>query len=817
MDFLWQDLKHAARTMRKNPGFTAVVVLTMALGIGVNTALFSVVNGVLLNPLPYPHPEQLVTLHESKPNFETGSISYPNFRDWQRDNYSFSAIAVSRGYDFSLTGAGEAEQVDARFVSSDFFPLLGVMPEAGRLFAPGEDEIGATPLAMISAGLWKRKFASSPDVLGKGITLDGKAYNIVGVIPANFELLLRSFRVADVYVPIGQWDNPFLANRGAGLGIHGIGRLKPGVTIERAQADMDGVSRNLAAAYPDDDNGIGAKLIPLRVDMLGKTQPILLVLLGAVGFLLLIACVNVANLLLARSTARAREFAIRAALGARQTRLVRLLLTESVLLALAGGALGLLFATWIVEAALGALPQELPRAHEIGMDTHVQLFTLGVSLFAGVLFGLVPALKTSQPDLHHSLKEGGRGASGRRQRTQGTFVLVEMALTVVLLIGAGLMVRSLAALWNVNPGFTAHNVLNFDFSFFPSMRNANAAAVRATLREVNHVLESIPGVRAQTLSWGAEPLLGDDEDLFWIDGQPKPTTKNDMNWSLSHVVQEKYLQVMGIPLLRGRFFTPQDNEQTQHVIVVDDVFARRYFGGQDPIGKRIHLDNKGGLAEIVGVVGHVKQWGLDTEDSQALRAELYFPYMQLPDEAVVLARGGTGGFVRFDGSAAETTEAIRAALRRMNGEQVIYNVRTMEEVISRTLAARRFSMLVLAVFAGLALALSSAGIYGVISYLAGQRTHKIGVRMALGAQRSDVLQLVLGQGAKMAVVGIVIGLGAAVGLTRLVANQLFHVSATDPLTFAAVAILLLGVSQAACYLPARRATRVDPLVALRYE
>ncbi len=393
MGTLVQDVRFAIRMLTKNPGFTAVVVLTLALGIGANTALFSIVNGVLLNPLPYPHPEQLVTLHESKPNFANGSISYPNFRDWQKDNHTFSAIAVTRSYGYSLTGMGEAEQVRAGFVSSDFFPLLGVRPVIGRAFAPDEDRIGAAPTVLISAGFWKRKFGSAPDVLGKSLTLDGMDYTIVGVIPANFDLLLKSFRTAELYVPIGQWTNNLLTSRGAGLGIHGVGRLKPGVTIEQARADMNQVAQNLAVAYPDSDKGIGASLIPIQSDMVGDVRPTLLILLGAVGFVLLIACVNVASLLLARSTGRTREFAIRAALGAGQGRLVRQLLTESILLALAGGGLGLLVADWSTRAALGALPVTLPRAGEIGLDTHVLIFAVAISLLAGILFGLAPALE----------------------------------------------------------------------------------------------------------------------------------------------------------------------------------------------------------------------------------------------------------------------------------------------------------------------------------------------------------------------------------------------------------------------------------------
>lgn len=812
LERLMQDLRYGLRMLVRSPGYTAIAILTLALGIGANTALFSVINGVLLNPLPLPEPNQLVTLHESKPNFDRGSISYPNFLDWQRENHTFSSMAIARAYAFSLTGMGEAEQVNGEFLSSDFFPLLGVKPVIGRTFAPGEDRVGAGPIALISAGLWQRKFGGTPDVLGKNMMLDARDYTIIGVIPASFHLAIPGFRDREVYVPIGQWTNNLLLTRGAGLGIHGIGRLQPGVSIDQAQADMDGVTRNLAAAYPDADKGIGAKLVPLKQQMVGEVRPFLLVLLGAVGCVLLIACVNVANLLLARSIGRAREFAIRAALGASRARVVRQLLTESVLLALAGGLLGLLLAAWGTHAALRLLPAALPRAEEIGLDAHVLIFTTAISLLAGILFGLAPALKVSQPNLHETLKEGGRGASGTRHRTQGVFVVVETALALVLLIGAGLMIRSLVELWNVDPGFNPHNVLSFGLSLPPSLAKASPDAIRAAFREFDAKIAAIPGVRAVSQTWGALPLSGDDENLFWFEGQPKPASENDMNWAIDYIVEPDYLTVMGIPLQRGRFFTSQDNERSPRVVVVDDVFAAKYFPNQDPIGKRIHMANGDYPAEIVGVVGHVKQWGLDSDDTQPLRAQFYLACMQMPDDFM-----GAGVVVRSDETTTGLFDSIRHTSSQMSSQQVIFGAQTMNEIISDSLAARRFSMILLGTFAALALLLASVGIYGVISYLVGQRTHEIGLRMALGAQRGDILRLVLGQGGRMAGIGIVIGFAAALGLTRLMTNLLFGVKPTDPLTFAAVAMLLCGVALAACYVPARRAMRVDPMVALRYE
>jgi predicted permease len=814
---LTQDLRYGLRMLVKSPGYTAIAILTLALGIGANSALFSVINGVLLNPLPFPEPNQLVTLHESKPNFDRGSVSFPNFLDWQKDNHTFASIAIARPYAFSLTGMGEAEQINGEFVTSDFFPLLGVQPVIGRTFSPGEDRVGAAPVALISAGLWQRKFGGKPDVLGKTMTLDARDYIIIGVVPASFHLAIPGFRDRSLYVPVGQWNNNLLLSRGAGLGFHGVGRLKPGVSIAQAQADMDGVTRDLAAAYPDTDKGIGAKLILLKQQMVGDVQSVLLVLLGAVGCVLLIACVNVANLLLARSAGRAQEFAIRVALGANRVRIIRQLLTESVLLALAGGLLGLLLAAWGTRAALGLLPAALPRAEEIGLDTHVLIFTMAMSLVAGILFGMVPALKVSQPNLHGKLKEGGRGASGARHRAQGVFVVVETALALVLLVGAGLMTRSLVRIWNVDPGFNPKNVLSFGVSLPPSLMKAGPDTIRAAFREFDARMASIPGVRAVSQSWGSFPMGSDDENLFWFEGQSKPASNSEMSWGIDYIVEPDYLRALGIALLRGRFFSNQDNEHAPRVVVVDDVFAAKYFPNQEPIGKRIHLSLDDDPAEIVGVVGHVKQWGLDADDLQPLRAQFYLACAQMPDKFVGLTPSGSGVVVRFDPRATGLFDSIRHASTQMSNQQVIFGAQSMEEIISDSLADRRFSMILLGIFAALALVLASIGIYGVISYLVGQRTHEIGVRIALGAQRTDILRLILSQGGRMAGIGIIIGFAAALGLTRLMANLLFGVKPTDPLTFVAVAMLLCGIALAACYVPARRAMRVDPMVALRYE
>jgi len=820
LETFWQDVCFGFRMLRKSPGFTAVAVFTLALGIGANTALFSVVNGVLLNPLPYPHPEQLVTLHESKPNFSTGSISYPNFLDWQKENHTLSSAAVSRSYSFSLTNLGGAEQIQGQFVTSDFFSILGVRPVMGRSFAPDDDQTGAAPVAMVSAGFWKRKLSGEPDVVGKSLTLDGREFTIIGVIPSEFDLKIDSFSTSDVYAPVVQWNNNLLFDRGAGLGFHGIGRLKPDTSLGQARADFAGVTKNLAAAYPEVNKGIGAALIPFKQRMLGDVKPILLVLFCAVGFVLLIACANIANLLLARASGRAREFAVRTALGAGKARLIRQLLTESVLLGILGGAFGLLLAGWGTHAALKALPEALPRAGEVGIDLRVLLFTASTALLAGILFGLAPALKISRTNVQDNLKEGGRGASGARKGAHGVLVVVEMALALVLLIGAGLTLRSLVQLWNVDPGFNPQNVMFFGFSLSPATLMTSPAAIRAGFRNADAAIAATPGVEAVSISWGAFPMSGDDEWLFWLDGQPKPTTRSEMNWAIEYVVDPDYLKIMGTPLHGGRFFTPQDDENAPKVVVVDDVLAKKYFGNENPIGKRLFLEIGGQedmSAEIVGVAGHVKQWGLDTDDTEPLRAQLYFPFMQLPDPLMALAPMGMGAVVRSRGPVTGLFDSIRHSVQQVNSEQVVAGAQTMDEIISSSIASRRFSMILLGSFALLALLLSSLGIYGVVSYLVGQQTREIGIRIALGAQRGDVMRLVLGDGAKMALIGVGVGLVAAVAMTQLMTSVLYGVSATDPVTFAAVAVVLTGVALVACYIPARRAMRVDPMVALRYE
>jgi predicted permease len=813
MTTLRQDLRYAIRMLLKSPGFAAIAVLTLALGIGTTTALFSAVNGVLLNPLPYPHSEQLVAVYGSAPGFSQGPVAYLNFLDWQHDARTFSSMATYRNQDYNFTGRNEAERLSGYMISAGFFSTLGVQPILGRAFRVDDDQVGAAPVVVLGGGVWQRKFGSSPDIVGKSLTLNGTSYLVVGVIPSSFTFYGHD---RDVYTPIGQWNDPSFRDRRISVSAHVLGRLKPGVTIPQAKADMDVVARNLAESYPVADKDVGIALVSMKEDIVGNVQPFLLVLLAAVGFLLLIACANVANLLLARAMSRSREFAVRAALGASHMRVIRQLLTESILLAGLGGMLGLLLAFWATKAALNTLPGTLPRANEISLDGRVLLFTMALSLFAAIVFGLAPALKSSRLNLQEILKESSRGSGGTRHRLQGSFVALEVAMTLLLLIGAGLMLRSLTALWRVNPGFNPSRAITFNLSM-PSTSATTSDEIRARLRQFDDKMGSIPGVQAVSVTLGSRPMIHDSSLPFWIEGRPKPTTDNEMPQAMFYLVEAGFQQAMGTTLERGRFVTAQDNENAPVVIDIDDVFARTYFPNENPVGEHVYLTQFNVQAEIVGVVGHIKQWGLGSDAKSAVEAQFYYPFMQLPEKIMPLVADAVAVVLRTQGDPAAIMGPVRRAVYETDPREVIYGVQTLDALLANSLAARRLSMILLEIFAALALVLSCVGIYGVISYLVSQRTHEIGVRMALGAQRSDVMKLVLTQGAEMALAGMAIGLVAALGLTRLMANELFGVSAYDPLTFVAGAILLALVALLACYVPARRAVRVDPIVALRYE
>jgi predicted permease len=809
---LWQDLRYGLRVLLKNAGFTTIAVLTLALGIGANTALFSVVNGVLLNPLPFTNPEQLVAVYSSTGQFEEASVSYLNFLDWQKENHSFAYFGAFRSDDYNLTGMGEPERLHAHMISAEFFPAYGIKPILGRNITPEEDRAGGAPVVVIGDGLWKRKFGLAPDVVGRNVTLNGTTYAIVGVAQSQITGLSPS----DIYVPIGQWTDPTFRQRGVGMGMNTVARLKPEVRIEQARADMEAIAQDLAAAYPESNKGSGVRLIPMKADVIGNVRGILLVLLGAVSFVLLIACANVANLMLARSTARSREFAIRAAIGASAGRVMRQLLTESVMLGLAGGALGLLLAKWGTRAMLAALPETLPRTEDIGLDSHVLLYAVGISILTGVAFGLVPALKLMRPDMHETLKEGGRGGSGARHRLQNTLVAAEMAMAVVLLIGAGLMIRSLAALWGINPGFDAHNVLAFQTSW-TSDPKTTTQQLRVKHQESIRQLQSVPGVEAVSIMGGSLPMTGDSEVPFWIEGKPKPVNQQEMPFALFYLVTPDYHKVMRIPLQIGRLLNDRDDEHAPIVALIDSSFAQKYFPGENPIGKRLNLAFLDFQAEIVGVVGHVEHWGLGSKAHENLQAQLYLSAWQLPDRFWPLLANGGSYVARTAGTPMGVLSSLREAAQRVDSSTVVFEVRQMDDIVARSIATQRMAMLLLTVFSGLALVLSAIGIYGVISYLAGRRTQEIGVRIALGASAMDVLRMVLGEGMRITLAGVGVGIVAALALTRLIARLIYGVSALDPLTFAAVAVLLSAVALLACYLPARRAMRVDPIVALRYE
>jgi predicted permease len=817
LDHFWQDVRYGVRTLRRSPGFAVIAILTLAIGIGANTALFSVVNGVLLNPLPYPQPDRLAALYARANEFNKFSISYPNFLDWSRQNHSFSSLAAFRGETFTMTGIGEPERLDANMVSATFFPLLGVNPIIGRNFEEKEDQLGAARAALISEGLWKRKFGAAADIVGKSIRLDNNLYAITGVIPATFHFQNDNYHSkAEVYVPIGQWTNPLFRDRHTGMGMDAVGRLKPGVTLGQANSDMSGVANHLAEVYPDIDKGQGVTLLPLKQNLVGDIQPFLLMLLAAVGFVLLIACANIANLLLARSTSRKREFAIRNALGAGNGRVVLQVLTECVLLALIGGALGTLLAAWGTKAALKVLPEALPRANEIHLDARVLLFTLGASVFAGILFGLVPAFKSARSDLQGTLREGGRGLSGARHRTQSAFVAMEVALAAVLLVAAGLMIRSSIKIWGVDPGFDPNNVVFFSFGTAQSL-GATPDAIRQSYRQIHDAIAAVPGVESVSLSGASTPMETDSELPFWLEGESKPASLADMKTSLFFAIQPDYLKVMKVPLKRGRFLTQSDTAGAPVVTVIDEGFAKQFFGNQDPIGKHINLAILNESAGIVGIVGHENQWGLDSDSSNSIQAQCFLSLEQMPDSLISAFDRGASGVVRTTYAQTDVAASLSRAMQTVSSDSVVYDVESMNGIITDSLATKRFAMALLGVFAVLAIVLSSVGIYGVISYIVGQRTHEIGIRMALGARRSMIATRVLRQAGQMAVLGLVAGLLAAAALGRLMASMLFGVSFYDAFTFSTVAVILLSVALAACWIPARRATHVDPIIALRCE
>ena len=803
MTTLIQDLRYGIRMLFKQPGFTIVAVLALTLGIGADSAIFSVVNAVLLRPLPYPDSERLVVLRERSPQIEGMSVAYPNFIDWRDQNNAFENIGVFRRQSYNLTGSGEPERLIGWQLSADVFPALKVTPARGRLFTYDEDKPGANPVVVLSHGLWQRRFGGDPNILEQTMTLDGRSFSVIGVMPPGFQFPRPG---AELWAPVGQVSkDPGWENRGNHPGLTGIARLKPGVTVDQAREDMEIVAANLEKQYPDSNTGNRVTITPALENVIRGIRPALLVLLGAVGFVLLIACANVANLLLARATARQKEIAIRTALGASRWRIVRQLLTESILLSLVGGALGLLLARLGVKLLVAISPNSIPRSEEINLDSRVLAFTIGVSVLTGIIFGVVPALHASKPDLNETLKDAGRGSTGRRHLLRSGLVVSEVALTLVLLIGAGLMIRSFYRLQQVDPGFIHERLLTFNVSL-PQKKYPENQQKISFYEQLADRLRGLPGVQAVGLSSGLP--LGNNgwQTSFRVEGQPEPEPgKTPLTEAV--VASPEYFQAMGLTVVRGRNFTEQDLKDGPHVTLIDEEFERRYWPGEEAVGKRIKTGRDDPPITVVGIVRRVKMDGLN-EDSN--RVQSYFPFRQMPFSGMTVV-------IKTSNDPIGLVSAVREQVLAIDPDQPVYNINTMEQLRSDSIAPDRLNLMLLACFAAVALILATVGIYGVMAYSVTQRTHEIGIRMALGARQSDVLGMVIRQGMKLAIGGLAIGLVGAWLATRAMTSLLFGVSATDPLTFAVISVVLIGVALGACFVPARRATKVDPMIALRYE
>ncbi len=814
MDTLLQDLHYSLRRLTKSPAFAAIVVLTLGLGIGANTAIFSAVNAILLRPLPYHEPGELVTIQHDYPSLDLKApVSATGFRDYQESGRSFESMGVQTGWAANLTGVGDPVRLQGSQVTGRYFSTLQVPAMLGRTIQPGEDSVGREHVVVLSYALWQRLFGSDPGVVGRSLSLNGETYQVIGVMPREFLDFFN--RNVEIWRPVVFQMDQLTDDQRTNEYLNLTARLKDGVRLEAAQQEMRSLADQLKQRYPDTySQDWSLTVTSLGTLATGNIRPALLVLLGSVGFVLLIACANVANLLLSRAAARGKEIAIRSALGATRDRLVRQLLTESVILSLCGGVVGLLLAYWGVRSLVAINAGNLPRAEEIRVDGAVMLFTLFVSLLAGLLFGLAPALHVAKPNLQATLKEGGRGTAGDRSShaVRRMLVVAEMALALTLLTGAGLLIKSFARLQGVDPGFVPEHLLTFNLAL-PDARYAENAQQIALFDRVLPAIRAIPGVRSvgmtSVMPFGGSWTTGS----FEIEGYQTPENQPGP-WGDIRMVSPDFFETLRIPVKRGRALNEQDRDGAPLVAVIDDEFVRRYYPKENPLGKRFTFGPPEGSAdttarewiEIVGVVGHTKHEGLDAE----ARVQLYLPAAQVPRQLMAVA-------VRTAGDPERYVNQMREAVRSADPELPISGVRTMEELIEQSVGQRKLSMMLLSLFSGIALVLASIGIYGVMSYSVTQRSRELGVRIALGARQSDVLRLVLRQGMSLALVGIAIGVGAALLLTRLIQSQLFGVRASDPLTFVAVALLLGGTALIANLVPALRAMRVDPAVVLREE
>jgi putative ABC transport system permease protein len=806
METLLNDVRYGVRMLVRNPGFTVVSVIALALGIGANAAIFSVVNGVLLSPLPFKEPERLMMIRETKlPQFPEFSVASGNFLDWKKQNTVFERLVAFRGSSLNLIGTGDPERLRGLKVTEGFFAMLGAQPQLGRDFLLEEDQPGRNNVVILSHGLWQRRFGADPQILNQTITLSGQSYTVIGVMPLEFRFGGADDEI-ELWTPMAFTAQD--AQNHGGHSVAAIGQLKPGIALDQARAEMSTIAGRLAVQYPEANTGWNVKLIPLLEFTVRTIKPALIVLLVAVAFVLLIACANVANLLLARAAGRQKEIATRTALGAGRWRIVRQLLTESMLLSLAGGAVGLFLAKWGTDLLLTLAPPELPRMDNVSIDGRALAFTAAITFLTALIFGLVPALQASKPNLNETMKDAARGSTegGRRKLIRSTLVVLEVASALVLLVGAGLMIKSFWRLQNVDPGFNPDNALSATVSL-PKAKYAEEAQQVAFFQQLIERVGALPGVQAAGASC-VVPMTGNDIVLgFEIDGRPPlpPGSSQSTNF---YSVSSDYFKAMDIPLRRGRVFTAQDTKDSPRVAVINETMAKKIFPDEDPIGKRIRFgdSDKNPEFEIVGIVGDVKQYGLD----QPTTMQTYEPYTQQTFPYMTLV-------VRTAGDPTNLGAVIRSEILKLDKEQPATNIKTLNEFFSISIAQQRFSVVLLGVFAAVALVLAAVGIYGVLSYAVTQRTHEIGIRMALGAESRDVFRLVVGRGMLLSLIGVAGGLAAAFALTRLMESLLFGVTATDTVTFASVAGVLLAVALLACYIPARRATKVDPLVALRYE